>query len=206
MEMDIGHTAVLALHWQVNVIEPEGFFGELLSGPVASSGVVDRATRFHADACAAGVPVFFSRFMIPAGEGELIRNTPFMTAVGEAQDAFRPDAPGSALIAPAAELLANNSERVFAFDNQKLSALAGSALPEQLAETSIDTLLITGVATNLTVEQTARHGTDLGFTVHVISDCVTAADDTTHQASLTNLELTTAGSLLTTDALAALPT
>ena len=54
-------------------------------------------------------------------------------------------------------------------------------------------MFITGVATNLTVEQTARHGTDLGFTVYVVSDCVAAADEATHAASLANLELTTAG-------------
>jgi nicotinamidase-related amidase len=65
-------------------------------------------------------------------------------------------------------------------------------------------LLITGVATNLTVEQTARHGTDLGFTVHVVNDCVAAADGTTHQASLANLELATAGSMTAEEALAQL--
>lgn len=27
------------------------------------------------------------------------------------------------------------------------------------------------------VEQTARHGTDLGFTVHTVSDCVAAVND-----------------------------
>jgi biuret amidohydrolase len=35
-------------------------------------------------------------------------------------------------------------------------------------------MLVTGVATNLGVEQTARHGTDLGLTVHPVSDCVAA--------------------------------
>jgi nicotinamidase-related amidase len=49
------------------------------------------------------------------------------------------------------------------------------------------------VATNLTVEQTARHGTDLGLTVHPVSDCVIAATDAVHCASLANLDLTTAG-------------
>src|SRR5439155_1161902 len=63
----------------------------------------------------------------------------------------------------------------------------------RLAEPGIDTVLITGVATNLTVEQTARHGTDLGLTVHVISDCVTAASEDTHLASLASLDLATAG-------------
>ena len=42
--------AVLALHWQVNVIKPEGFFGGMLAEPVARSGVVNRAAEFHAAA------------------------------------------------------------------------------------------------------------------------------------------------------------
>lgn len=54
-------------------------------------------------------------------------------------------------------------------------------------------MFLTGVATNLTVEQTARHASDLGFTTYVVRDCVTAADDEVHPASLANLELTTAG-------------
>jgi nicotinamidase-related amidase len=181
--------AVLALHWQVNVIRAEGFFGGMLAAPVAASGVVDRAARFHAGARNAGLPVVFTRFTVPEGEGGLVRNTTFMSAVGEAQAAFRPDAPGAALIdemLPLAE-----TDRVV--DNQKLSGLAGNDLPEWFSAQGIDTLFVTGVSTNLTVEQTARHGTDLGLTVYVVSDCVMAATDEVHAASLGNLELATAG-------------
>ena len=46
--------AVLALHWQVNVIKPEGFFGGMLGEPVARSGVVGRAVQFHEAARSAG--------------------------------------------------------------------------------------------------------------------------------------------------------
>lgn len=185
MDFHPRRTAVLALHWQVNVIKPEGFFGGMLGEPVARSGVVDRAVRFHE---AAGVPVFFTRFTIPEGEGQLVRNTGFMRAVGDAQEAFRPDAPG-------AQLIPEMAQGALTVDNQKLSGLAGNDLAARLFEQGIDTLFVTGVATNLTVEQTARHGTDLGFTVHVVSDCVTAADNDVHAASLANLELATAGCL-----------
>lgn len=180
---------MLALHWQVNVIKPEGFFGGMLAEPVARSGVVDRAARFHDAAAAAGVPVLFTRFTIPAGEGSLVRNTAFMSAVAGAQESFRPDSVGAQLIPELRE------QAMEVFDNQKLSGLAGNQLPEWLAAQGIDTVYVTGVATNLTVEQTARHGTDLGFTVHTVSDCVAAASDEVHAASLANLELATAGCL-----------
>src|SRR5436190_9360358 len=188
MSIDASRTAVLALHWQVNVIKPEGFFGSMLAEPVASSGVVGRAVDFHRAATDQGVPLVFTRFTIPEGEGQLVRNTGFMTAVAQAQENFRPESPGAQLIE---EMRTFTGAHVV--DNQKLSGLAGNDLPEWLAERGIDTVLITGVATNLTVEQTARHGTDLGLTVHVVSDCVTAATEDIHLASLASLELATAG-------------
>jgi nicotinamidase-related amidase len=184
-------SAVLALHWQVNVIKPEGFFGPMLSAPVARSGVVQRAVRFHGSVRAAGIAVVFARFIVPAGEGGLVRNTELMRAVGDAQEAFRPDAAGAQLI----EEMSTLAERDRVVDNQKLSGLAGNNLPGWLAERGIDTVFVTGVATNLVVEQTARHGTDLGLTVHTVSDCVAAANDAVHSASLANLDLTTAGCL-----------
>ncbi|WP_067808466.1 cysteine hydrolase [Nocardia beijingensis] len=187
--------AVLALHWQVNVIRPEGFFGPMLAAPVAASGVVTRATDFHAAALAARLPVVFTRFTIPIGEGELVRNTGFMRSVGAAQTEFRPDSPGAAIIP---EMAAQPTE---VFDNQKLSGLAGSKLPRWLTDQGIETLFVTGVATNLTVEQTARHGTDLGFTVHPVADCLAAATPEAHEAALANLELVTAGSVRAADAL-----
>ncbi|NKQ54622.1 cysteine hydrolase [Amycolatopsis sp. K13G38] len=187
--------AVLALHWQVNVIKPEGFFGGMLAEPVARSGVLPRAVAFHEAAARAGLPLIFTRFTIPEGEGALVRNTGFMRAVGEAQQSFRPDAGGSQLIPE----MAGQPDLVV--DNQKLSGLAGNGLADELAARGIGTLYVTGVATNLTVEQTARHATDLGFTVHVISDCAAAADEATHAASLANLELTTAGCVPAADAL-----
>jgi nicotinamidase-related amidase len=184
--IDTRRSAVLALHWQINVIKPEGFFGGMLAEPVARSGVVERATHFHGAAGAAGLPILFT---VPEDGGLLVANTAFMTAVAASGPAFAPSAPGAQLIPE----MAPQAEPDQVFDNQKLSGLAGSALPKWLAEHGIDTVLITGVATNLTVEQTARHATDLGLTTYVMSDCVAAADQATHAASLANLELATAG-------------
>ncbi|OLT18165.1 cysteine hydrolase [Pseudonocardia sp. CNS-139] len=200
MQVDPRRAAVLALHWQVNVIEPEGFFGPMLAEPVRRSGVVARAAAFHRSARAAGLPVHFTRFVVPEGEGQLVRNTGFMEMVAGAQESFRPGSPGTELVAAMREL----AEPGHVADNQKLSGLAGTDLPDVLAARGIDTVLLTGVATNLTVEQTARHATDLGFTVHVVGDCVAAATDEVHRASLANLELVTRGVVTAADVLGAL--
>lgn len=189
---------MLALHWQVNVIKPEGFFGGMLAEPVARSGVVGRAAAFHDAARARGVPVIFTRFTVPEGEGELVRNTGFMRAVADHQEAFRPEVAGAQVIPE----MSGQAEWVV--DNQKLSGLAGSDLADTLRGRGIDTLYITGVATNLTVEQTARHGTDLGFLVYTVADCVAAAEEEVHAASLDNLDLATAGCLTADEVLARL--
>jgi isochorismatase family protein len=127
--IDPRQSAVLGLHWQVNVIKPEGFFGPMLSAPVARSGVVERAVWFHGSVRAAGVAVVFARFTVPASEGGLVRNTELMKAVGNAQEAFRPDAAGAQLI----EEMSTLAERDRVIDNQKLSGLAGNDLPGWLA-------------------------------------------------------------------------
>ena len=114
--------AVLALHWQVNVIKPEGFFGGMLGAPVARSGVVGRAVEFHAAARAAGAELVFTRFTVPGDGGSLIRNTAFMRAVGDAQEMFRPGAPGAQLIPEMSEL----ASAALVADNQKLSGWPGT--------------------------------------------------------------------------------
>ncbi|GAA0373166.1 cysteine hydrolase [Actinoallomurus spadix] len=200
MAIETRRAAILALHWQVNVIRRDGYFGGMLGEPVERSGVIARAVRFHEDATRAGVPLYFTRFTIPEDEGGLVRNTAFMRAVADAQESFRPDAPGARIIDEMHHLVEADN----VVDNQKLSGLAGNDLAERLRGDGVTTLFITGVATNLTVEQTARHATDLGFHVHPVTDCVTAATEDAHKASLANLDLTTAGCLSAAECLAAL--
>jgi nicotinamidase-related amidase len=200
LQLDPARTAVLALHWQVNVIRPEGFFGPMLADPVERSGVVQRAAAFHAKARGAGVRLVFTRFTIPADGGSLVGNTGFMRAVADGAEFFRPDAEAAALVPESGY----DPEADHVSDNQRLSALSSCGLQEWLRERGIDTLLLTGVATNLVVEQTARAATDLGFHTYVVAECVTAVDDATHAASLATLALATEGCVDAADVLAAL--
>lgn len=198
MRLDPRSTAVLALHWQVNVVRPEGFFGPMLAGPVAASGVVARARRFHEAARRAGARLVFTRFTVPDDEGALVRNTGFMRAVADA--AFRPGAAGATIV----DDVGFDAGSDAVADNQRLSALAGGDLADRLRQWGITTVLVTGVATNLTVEQTARAATDLGLVAYVVGDAVAAADVGVHEASLANLALTTAGVLRSDELLDAL--
>ena len=56
----------------------------------------------------------------------------------------------------------------------------GTPLFEILAGRGIRDVVLLGVATNLVVESTARHATDLGFRVTVVEDCCASFMDDLH--------------------------
>jgi nicotinamidase-related amidase len=53
----------------------------------------------------------------------------------------------------------------------------------------IETVLFAGVATNASVEGTARQASDLGYRTVIISDACSAADQSAHDASLNSMGL-----------------
>jgi biuret amidohydrolase len=55
----------------------------------------------------------------------------------------------------------------------------------------IDTLVLTGVATNLAVESTARAGADLGYRIVVAADGCATTSESAHDASLASLAMFT---------------
>ncbi|WP_206061673.1 isochorismatase family protein [Nonomuraea basaltis] len=60
-------------------------------------------------------------------------------------------------------------------------AFHNTGLEEALRKRGIDTLIITGIATNFGVEQTARFADEFGFKVILPEDAVTALDARAHQ-------------------------
>ena len=72
---------------------------------------------------------------------------------------------------------------------KRFGGFTNSGLAELLASRGIDTVVLTGVATNLSVEGTARQASDLGYRTVVVSDACSAADEATHAASLATMGL-----------------
>lgn len=73
----------------------------------------------------------------------------------------------------------------------RVSGFANSSLDLLLRSRGMDTLLLTGVATNITVEGTARHACDLGYRVIVLSDCTSSESPETLFAALNTLGVLT---------------
>lgn len=65
-----------------------------------------------------------------------------------------------------------------------VSAFYGSDLAPLLATAGIDTLLLSGVATNFVVEGTAREATDRGYDPVIVGDCCASLSQEAHDAAL----------------------
>jgi nicotinamidase-related amidase len=65
-----------------------------------------------------------------------------------------------------------------------LSSFARSDVDRELKKRGVKDLILTGVATNMVVESTARDAVDLGYSVITVEDGVTSFNEQAHQASI----------------------
>jgi ureidoacrylate peracid hydrolase len=92
---------------------------------------------------------------------------------------LQPGAPGMELLP---ELQAGPDDIVI--EKQRAGAFAGTDLDQTLRAMGIDTIVLTGAWTNLSVESTARHGTDIGYRAIVVSDGTASENADFHNMAL----------------------
>jgi biuret amidohydrolase len=105
---------------------------------------------------------------------------------------FLRDAPGFQ-IAP--ELTPLSTEGVF--DKLTMSAFEGTWFDFALRDCGINAFMIVGVATEIGIEPTARHGADLGYIPVIATDACGAGDEKAAKRSIESLKF--AGDALITD-------
>jgi nicotinamidase-related amidase len=69
----------------------------------------------------------------------------------------------------------------------RISAFYGSELQSMLTARDIDTIVLTGVATDFVVDSTARYAADADYRVIVLQDCCAAFSDEQHQCAINSL-------------------
>jgi biuret amidohydrolase len=146
----------------------------------------------------AGVRVFFSRHLsLPK---ELMGMFQFRMAMAwqraDSPDQVDPwflrDAPEFQIVP---ELSPLPSEGLF--DKLTMSAFEGTWLDFALRDCGINAFIIVGVATEIGIEPTARHGADVGYIPVVVSDACGAGDEEAAKRSIESLRF--AGDALFTD-------
>ncbi|MEU9507969.1 cysteine hydrolase [Micromonospora sp. NPDC048170] len=180
-EPDPVRTAVVGVHWQHEVVSPDGLFGPFFAEQVSRHRVTSYAARVATAVRAAGGLVVHTRVAYRPGYPDLIPNTPSFAMVRE-QQAFLEGAPKSRIVD---ELTPEADDVVIT--HVRLTGFFGSELDTVLRGRGVDTVLFTGVATNLSVTGTLFEAVNHGYRTVVVSDACTAATDEAHRASLETL-------------------
>jgi biuret amidohydrolase len=185
---DPDRMALLVYDMQVGVV------GQLTDG----RQLTERVMRVLEAARRAGVRVFFSRYMsLPT---ELMGISQLRTAMAwqrkdRVEDVVSPflrDTPGFELLP---ELAPRDSEAIF--DRLSMSAFEGTPLECALRDCQITAFAIVGVAIEVGIEPTVRHGADRGLIPVVVTDACGAGNPSAAKQSLE--VLATAGDAILTD-------
>jgi len=105
---------------------------------------------------------------------------------------FLRDAPGFQILP---ELQPHPTEGVF--DKLTMSAFEGTWLDFALRDCGINAFIIVGVATEIGIEPTVRHGADLAYTPVLVTDACGAGNEEAAKRSIESLKF--AGDALITD-------
>jgi biuret amidohydrolase len=171
-----------------------GVVGQLADGPE----LTERVRQVLNAAREAGVRVFFSRYMtLPTalmGISQL-RTAMVWQRKDRVEDVVSPflrDSPGFEIVP---ELRPHDSEAVF--DRLSMSAFEGTPLEFALRDAQVGALAIAGVAIEVGIGPTVRHGGDLGFVPVVVTDACGAGNRSAAKRALD--EIAFAGDAILTD-------
>lgn len=182
MELNPQRTAVIAIHCQGDIVSGNGAFAPFFHDQVVSRNVISKIDGLLENAREAGMTVIYTRVAFKPDFSDLKANSPLLKVVEQAgclKD-------GTELadivpeLAPAADDVVITHQRVGGFVPE---------LTAVLEDRGINTLVFAGVATNASVESTARVATDAGYRVIIAEDACSAATPEAHQASIESLGL-----------------
>jgi nicotinamidase-related amidase len=184
---DASRTALIALHYQNDVLHPDGKIrvGLAADSPLRAS-VIAAAEGLLAGARQRGWPIVHVRIAFRPDYADLIANAPIfrnVRAIGAVIDGQW----GSEFFAALAPDGA--SAREFVVCHRRVNAFFGTELEELLRIADARRLVIAGVATHSVVESTVRHAVDMGYQVTVAADACAAAQPAEHEASLHSMGL-----------------
>lgn len=185
-------TAVLAIHWQVDVVAPEGVFGKTFAPTVEASGVIPRTAKVLDAARAAGAMVVYVNVQYWPDYVGLARNNALFNSVLEKKGFIR-GTPGVAVIP---QLKPHPGDAVV--EHSRISSFHGTDLLNMLIGHGVETVAVTGVATNVAVDHTVRDAVQYGFRTILLEDCCCSSDPSHHEAALLTLRVLSTG-IMTSD-------
>jgi nicotinamidase-related amidase len=182
MELNPQRTAVIAIHCQGDIVSGNGAFAPFFHDQVVSRNVITKIGDLLDRARKSGMTVIYTRVAFKPDFSDLNANSPLLKVVEQA--GCLKDGTELADIVPE---LARTADDVV-ITHQRVGGFVPE-LTSVLKDRGIDTLVFAGVATNASVESTARVATDAGYRVIIAEDACSAATPEAHQASIESLGL-----------------
>jgi biuret amidohydrolase len=177
-------TAVLALHFQNDVLHPDGKVAlGLARQPGLREQLIEQASGLFAGARARGLPVIAVRIAFRPDYADVPKVVPLYQAVSQS-GAMAEGGWGSAFHAGFEPV-----EGDAVFTHNRANAFQGTGLADLLAVWKIERLILAGIATNSVVEHSARHAADLGFDVIAAEEACACARPDLHAAAFENIRL-----------------
>ncbi len=179
LQLDPARTALIIQDLQNDVIIEGGAFAD--SGAPAhatSQNVVGNVAGLAGAFRAAGAPVIHVWYLVEAGATGLRQNAPLFQGVKEANALVR----GSWGAAPADGLEPKDGDHIV--EKMRMNAFYETRLDILLRGLGVDTIVVSGAWTNMSIEHTSRHGADAGYQVVVPSDGTSTVDDEWQNAAL----------------------
>ena len=199
MDLNPARTAIVAVHLQKDIVNADGAFGGFFAAQAVERDVIGVNRKLLNAARDAGSTVVYTRVAWQPGLADLVANSPILGIVRDSGCLVE----GSDKAQILSELTPQDGDLVLT--HQRVGGFSASQLDHLLRSRDIDTVIFTGVATNFSVEGTARQASDLGYRTIIAADACSAADPATHDASIASLgllaEITTSADIL--DALSA---
>jgi gluconolactonase len=179
LKVDPKRTALLIQDLQNDVMVEGGAWADSGAPEHAKEQNVVENVKALADAFRkAGGHVIHVWYIVEEGAPGLKLNAPLFQGVKEANGVVR----GSWGAAPADGLEPQAGDHVV--EKMRMSAWQGTRLETLLAGLGVDTIVVTGAWTNMSIEHTARTGADKGFYMIVPEDGCSTINADWHNASI----------------------
>ena len=160
------------------IIEGGAFADSGAPAHATSQKVVENVQKLAAACRAAGVPVIHVWYIVEPGAPGLKQNAALFEGVKGANALVR----GSWGAAPADGLEPQDGDHVV--EKMRMNAFYNTRLDILLRGLGVETLIITGAWTNMSIEHSARHAADAGYRAIVASDGTSTVNDEWQHAAL----------------------
>ena len=171
-QIDPKSAALVIQDLQNDVMIEGGAFAD--SGAPAhatTQNVVENVKNLAAACRSAGVPVIHVWYIVEPGATGLKQNAPLFQGVKEANALVR----GTWGAAPAEGLEPHEGDHVV--EKMRMNGFYETRLDILLRGLGVETLIVSGAWTNMSIEHTARHAADAGYRAIVPSDGTSTTSD-----------------------------